>query len=128
MANAHQANAAIPRPDVMPVDRKSWARKLHLSNFINCHYQYRDPQRLNGVRTVLIVGPGQGLDTHVHRPDGVTARYWQRQRFWEVGFRGFRVRDLKRRFSHSFRIIDAYRNAEWLPSDNFVLAYSRHAP
>jgi hypothetical protein len=228
MADSHQANAAIPRPDVMPVDREAWARELHLSNFINCYFQYRDLQRLDGIRTVLIVGPGQGLDTHVlkwrgyavktfdidstfapdvigsvhdlsmfgdasfdaviashvlehmavpyldraleelarvarfalvylpvagrhfqlrarmdirgidlstvldlfnflHRPDGVTARYCQKQHFWEVGFRGFRVRDLKRRFSHSFRIIDAYRNTEWLPSYNFVLASSRHA-
>jgi hypothetical protein len=44
-----------------------------------------------------------------------------RQHFWEVGMRGFRVRDLCRRFSAHFEIIKHYRNRDWLPSYNFVL-------
>jgi SAM-dependent methyltransferase len=51
----------------MPVDRASWAKELHLSNFVNTYYQYRDLSRLAGVHRVLIVGPGQGLDTQVLR-------------------------------------------------------------
>jgi hypothetical protein len=49
----------------MPVDRAAWKRELHRSNFVNAFYQYRDLQACPGVQTVLIVGPGQGLDTHV---------------------------------------------------------------
>jgi hypothetical protein len=55
----------IPPPDVMPVDRDAWAGQLNLSNFINTYYQYRDLQSCGDVRSVLIVGPGQGLDTQV---------------------------------------------------------------
>ena len=59
--------STIPSPDVMPVDRDRWGRELHLSNFVNAYYQYRDLQSLPDCRTVLIVGPGQGLDTQVFR-------------------------------------------------------------
>ena len=56
-----------PAPAVMPVDRSAWAKELHLSNFVNTYSQYRDLQGLPNVQRVLIVGPGQGLDTHVLR-------------------------------------------------------------
>lgn len=52
-------------PDVMPIDREEWRRQLNLSNFINTYYQYRDLQALAGVKRVLIVGPGQGLEKEV---------------------------------------------------------------
>jgi SAM-dependent methyltransferase len=55
----------IPAPDVMPIDRHAWSVQLNLSNFVNTYYQFRDLQSLKDVRSVLIVGPGQGLDTHV---------------------------------------------------------------
>jgi hypothetical protein len=58
---------AAPDPGVMPVDRAAWAQQLDLSNFLNCYYEYRDLQRCAGVRSVLIVGPGQGLDREVLR-------------------------------------------------------------
>ena len=58
-------NAA--EPAVMPCDREAWAKQLHLSNFVNTYYQFRDLGQLADVRRVLIVGPGQGLDTHVLR-------------------------------------------------------------
>jgi hypothetical protein len=35
--------------------------------------------------------------------------------------RGFRVRDLKRRMSAYFDVLDVYRNRDWNPSLNFVL-------
>jgi len=55
----------IPPPSVMPVDRKEWAGQLNLSNFINTYYQYRDLHLCGDVKKVLIIGPGQGLDTQI---------------------------------------------------------------
>jgi SAM-dependent methyltransferase len=212
----------------MPVDRESWFRQLDLSNFVNAYYQFRDLSRIESCRRVLIVGPGQGLQTEVlkwrgyqvttldidetfkpdiigsvhdmnmfkdkefdaviashvlehlavayldrslgelarvaahaliylpvagrhmqarlqpgfkgidvsvvldvfnylHRPDGVHARYCGGQHFWEVGMRGFRVKDLKRRMSPHFQVVDVYRNRDWNPSVNFVLRSKRAA-
>jgi SAM-dependent methyltransferase len=212
----------LPDPAVMPVDRDTWMRQLHLSNFVNAYYQFRDLQRFDACRRVLIVGPGQGLQTAVlqwrgytvvtldidetfkpdvlgsvhdmhmftdrefdvviashvlehlppryldtalaelarvasgalvylpvagrhvqtrvqpgfrdvdlcvildifnyfHRPDGETPRYCQRQHYWEVGMRGFRVRDLKARMGTHFELLEVYRNRDWNPSMNFVL-------
>lgn len=209
-------------PSAMPVNRQEWLKELHLCNFVNAYYQYRDVGGLDSVRKVLLVGPGQGLDpvilrwrgydvttfdidevfrpdvtgsvhdlsrfengsfdaviaSHVlehmavpyfdnaldeiarigryaliylpvagrhaqiriipgfhgfdwswigdlfnvfHRPDGITPRYCQRQHFWEVGYRGFRKRELIARFSRVFDVISCYRNRDWLPSLNFVL-------
>lgn len=212
-----------PRPDVMPIDREAWRKELHLSNFVNSYYQYRDVSQWVGAdASVLIIGPGQGLDaailkwrgyrittfdidatfepdaigschdmpmfasgefdvviaSHVlehlplpfldaalreiarvgrhaifylpvagrhtalrlmpgfkgwdwsaildlrrfwERPDGVNARYCGGQHYWEVGYRGFRVADLLRRFSRSYQVLASYRNKDWLPSHNFVL-------
>jgi SAM-dependent methyltransferase len=216
-----------PAPAVMPVDREAWRRELHLSNFVNTYYQYRDLQRVQPCRSVLIVGPGQGLDTHVlkwrgyeittfdidpvfnpdwigsvhdmhmfadrqfdaviashvlehlpepylnpalaelarvaayalvylpvagrhsqvrflpgvkgidwsvvldlfnyfERPNG-EAKYCQQQHYWEVGRPGYRVRDLKRRFSTFFEILDHYRNRDWTPSYNFVFRSRKHS-
>jgi Methyltransferase domain len=213
---------STPVPDVMPVDRIAWSKELHLSNFVNTYYQYRDLQLCRDVKHILIIGPGQGLDTQVlrwrrykittfdidstfrpdvlgsvhdmrmftakqfdaviashvlehlalpyldtslqeiarisryaliylplsgrhfqlrlkgdvkgfdtsfffdlfnyfHKPDGVTARYCQQQHFWEVGMRGFRVKDLNRRFSVFFKLLRTYRNRDWYSSQNFVL-------
>ncbi len=56
-----------------------------------------------------------------HRPDGVSPRYCGGQHFWEIGMRGFRVRDLVKRFSRFFELHKAYRNRDWTPSHNFVL-------
>jgi hypothetical protein len=55
----------IPIPERMPIDRERWAKDLHLSNFVNSYYQYRDLRRLRDCKKVLIVGPGQGLDACV---------------------------------------------------------------
>jgi SAM-dependent methyltransferase len=56
------------------------------------------------------------------RPDGRSLRYCEGQHYWEVGRPGFRVRELKRRFEQHFTVISCYRNRDWLPSFNFVLA------
>ena len=215
--------ADSPRPDVMPIDREAWGKELHLSNFVNSYYQYRDVTKWVGANpSVLIIGPGQGLDTEVlkwrgcrvttfdidetfrpdvigschemsmfgnaqfdvviashvlehlplpyldlalaeiarvgrhaifylpvagrhtllrfvpgfkgidwalvfdackfwERPDGVSAKYCAGQHYWEIGYRGFRLNDLRERFSPRFDLLDSYRNKDWLPSHNFVL-------
>jgi len=59
---------------------------------------------------------------YFERPDGTTLRYCAGQHYWEVGRRGFRVKDLERRFGQYFRVMKAYRNYDWLPSFNFILA------
>jgi len=212
----------VPEPTVMPVDREVWARQLGLCNFVNSYYQYRDLQSCPNCRKVLIVGPGQGLDTQVlrwrgydvatfdiddtfkpdylgsvhdmrmfgdrqfdaviashvlehlalpylepalieiariathalvylpvagrhvqarvqpgfkgwdwslvvdlfnyrHRPSGIEPRYSGGQHFWEVGYRGFRLRDVRARLERHFEIVNVYRNYDWNPSLNFVL-------
>ncbi len=215
------AMSSAPSPTVMPVDRKAWFGELHLSNFVNSYYQFRDVQSLPNCRRVLIIGPGQGLvpevlkwrgyqvttfdidetfnpdivgsvhdlsvfrdrqfdaviashvlehlpetylDTalkelarvaryailylpvhgrHLHlrfigiknidwsfildlfnpleKPDGVTPRYMAKQHFWEIGMRGFRTKDMVKRFSNGFEVLSFYRNRDWLPSMNFIL-------
>jgi 2-polyprenyl-3-methyl-5-hydroxy-6-metoxy-1,4-benzoquinol methylase len=56
----------LPRPAVMPVDREAWRKELHLCNFVNSYYQFRDVAKWVGsTPTVLIIGPGQGLDTEI---------------------------------------------------------------
>lgn len=217
----------VPRPHVMPVDSADWKRRLSLSNFINAYYAYRDISNLSQGGRVLIIGPGQGLDTailkwreydvttldidstfdpdfvasahemgmfgdaqfdvvavshvlehipvpfldktlleisrvgryalvylpvagrhsqirwkagfggidwsmifdlfnYLHKPDGITPRYCSGQHYWELGMRGYRKSDLKKRFEHSFEILSTYRNRDWNPSFNFILKSKRH--
>jgi hypothetical protein len=59
--------STVPEPAVMPGDREAWGRELHLSNFINSYYEYRDLRSLPSCRSVLVIGPGQGLDVQVLR-------------------------------------------------------------
>jgi hypothetical protein len=213
---------SVPTPDVMPIDRKAWAGELNLSNFVNTYHQFRDLRACGDLRKVLIVGPGQGLDTQVlrwrgyevvtldiddtfkpdvigsvhdmfmfgdgqfdaviashvlehlavpyldvclrelarvgkysiiylpvagrhfqlrllmdlkgidlsltfdlfnyfHRPDGITPRYCQGQHFWEIGYKGYRVKDIRRRMSKFFEVLSISRNKTWNLSMNFVL-------
>ena len=215
-------NSSTPPPTLMPVDRVEWAKQLNLSNFVNSYYQYRDLQSFDTCSKVLIIGPGQGLDTQILRwrgyevntfdidetfrpdfigsvhdlsrfrdqeydaiiashvlehlpvtyldtalkeisrvgrnaliylpvhgkhiqfrlipgfkgldltlifdffnyfkkPDGIVPRYMAGMHYWEVGMRGWRVRDLEARLSRYFKIQASYRNKDWLPSYNFVL-------
>jgi len=60
-------DSRAPAPAPMPVEREQWRDELNLSNFVNTYCQYRDLRRLPECRRVLIVGPGQGLDTQVLR-------------------------------------------------------------
>lgn len=219
-------NNDIPAPSVMPVDREKWRDQLHLSNFVNSYHQYRDLQLCGNAEKLLIIGPGQGLDTQVfkwrkyqvttfdidasfgpdivgsvhnlsvfndasfdvviashvlehlpvpyldgslrelsrvgkysiiylpvagrhfqfrlqldakcidlsfildiynrfHKPDGITPKYCGGQHYWEVGYRGFRVKDLQERILQFFEIISLYRNQNWNPSVNLILR-SKH--
>lgn len=219
---AERVDMKSAKPGPMPLDREAWRKELHLSNFVNAYYEYRDLHSIGGLKRILLVGPGQGLEevvlrwrgydvetfdidetfspqhvgsvhdlsrfasrsfdavvaSHVlehlplpyldpalkeiarvasfaliylpvtgrharvrvtpgfkgldlsmivdvynwfDRPDGVTQRYMSGQHYWEVGRRGFKVRDLVRRFSTSFDVVRSYRNPDWLPSYNFVL-------
>jgi hypothetical protein len=212
-----------PKPTTMPLDTAAWARQLNLSNFVNTYYQYRDLQRLANIRRILVVGPGQGLDTAVLRwrgyevvtfdidttfqpdvigsvhdmkvfsdrefdaviashviehlpmayldealrelarvarfalvylpttgrpvaltlspgfrglrwslifdvynwfkkPDPNRPVFCKAQHYWEIGRRGFSRRKVVRLLSRHFRILDQYRNKDWLLSMNFVLA------
>ncbi|MBI5450726.1 MAG: class I SAM-dependent methyltransferase [Gammaproteobacteria bacterium] len=54
-------------PSVMPVDREQWGQQLHLCNFVNAYYQYEDIQSCGNVKKILIIGPGQGLDTNIFK-------------------------------------------------------------
>lgn len=51
----------IPVPDVLPVDREAWAEEIYLSNFVNAAYLYTDLKKLPTVKSLLEIGPGQGL-------------------------------------------------------------------
>jgi hypothetical protein len=51
----------------MPGDRVAWRAQIHRSNFINTYRQYTDIRSCGDVRTILVIGPGQGLDTAVLR-------------------------------------------------------------
>jgi hypothetical protein len=51
----------------MSLDRAAWRRQLHLSNFVNAAYQFRDVESLAAGNKLLIIGPGQGLDTALFR-------------------------------------------------------------
>ena len=61
------------------------------------------------------------------RPELTTPRYMSGQHYWEVGLKGFSVRDLIRRMEAHFVLLGTYRNKDWLPSQNFVLR-SRRGP
>jgi hypothetical protein len=85
---------------------------------------------VHGRHAQLRVIPGfKGLDlslvmdifNYAERPDGLTPRYMQGQHYWEVGMRGFRVRDIVERLSRHFEVLKVYRNRDWLPSQNFVV-------
>ena len=56
-----------PAPHVTPVNREVWFRQLNLSNFVNASYQLRDLQTCGDIASILVIGPGQGLDTAVFR-------------------------------------------------------------
>lgn len=61
------------------------------------------------------------LYNYLETPTGTEHLYCQGQHYWELGYRGFKVKDLAARFSKFFKIIRHYRNRDWNCSYNFVL-------
>ena len=64
---AQPRDADGPKPDKMPVDMDQWASQLHISNFANAFAQYRDVTSLGDVSRILVIGPGQGLDSAIFK-------------------------------------------------------------
>ncbi len=60
------------------------------------------------------------------RPSRSKPLYMDGQHYWEIGLKGFKVRDLLRRMEACFEVLRTYRNKDWLPSQNFVLRSKRH--
>lgn len=60
------------------------------------------------------------------RPTGESPDHGEGNHFWEVGMRGFRVRDVERRLAGHFDVLSRYRHPDWSPSYNFVLRSRRH--
>lgn len=92
----------------------------HALVYLPVHGRHAQVRVLPGVRGLdfsLVLDVFNWLE----KPDGITPRYMRGQHFWEVGMRGFSVRQLKTRFSRCFAVVSAYRNRDWLPSQNFVL-------
>lgn len=124
--------STVPKPDVMPVDRAAWARELHLSNFINSYYEYRDLQSFPDCRSVLIVGPGQGLDVQILRWRGYAVQTFDIDATFGPDHQGS-VHDLSRFAQAQFDAVIASHVLEHLaePYLNTALAeiarVSRHA-
>ena len=81
------------------------------------HSQIRIAPGFKGVDLTAIFD----LFSLLEKPDGITPKYCGGQHFWEVGYRGFRVKDLINRFNKHFQVVNHYRNKDWNPSYNFVL-------
>lgn len=113
----------VPTPTVMPVDRHRWARELHLSNFVNTYYEYRDLQSLPDCRRVLIIGPGQGLDVQVLKWRGYDIETFDIDDTFKPDHQGS-VHDLRLFASGSFDAIVASHVLEHLaePYLNIALA------
>ncbi|GMW06404.1 MAG: hypothetical protein AMXMBFR8_12010 [Nevskiales bacterium] len=91
---------------------------------------------VHGVHTQIRVAPGlPKLDFSINidftnflrAPSGDTPAYMDGQHYWEIGMRGFRVKDVRKRMSQFFDVLSDYRNQDWLPSHNFVLKSRRSA-
>jgi hypothetical protein len=105
--------ASVPSPTTMPVDRAEWGKQLNLSNFVNSYYQYRDLQLLEGCRRILIVGPGQGLDTAILKWHGYDVQTYDIDETFSPDFVGS-VHDLGIFSNHQFDVVSVSHVLEHL--------------
>ena len=81
------------------------------------HAQISLKPNIRGKHLGLIVD----LFSYWERPKGDQLNYRFGLHYWEVGYKGFRVKDLIKRLENNFNILQRYRNRDWIPSYNFVL-------
>jgi hypothetical protein len=55
------------------------------------------------------------------KPDNTKPKFMSGQHYWEVGIKDVNKKFIVEKLSRYFRIIDSYRNHDWLPSVNFLL-------
>jgi SAM-dependent methyltransferase len=104
---------SIPVPTVMPVDRGQWGQQLHLCNFINAYYQYQDLSLCGCVKKILVIGPGQGLDTHIFKWRGYEVTTLDIDETFNPDVIGS-AHDLSRFEDHSFDVVIASHVLEHL--------------
>lgn len=64
---------------------------------------------------------GVDLYNYFDRPVRDVRKYMSGQHYWEIGARGYRVRDVRQRLERHFTVRRSYRNPDWPISWNFVL-------
>lgn len=113
---------AVPYLDEALAELARVAR--HAIIYLPVHGRHLQLRVLPGFKD-LDLSLNMDLFNYLHKPDGKTARYSAGQHFWELGMRGFRMRDVLRRFEQRFEVIREYRNPDWPISHNFVLRSRR---
>jgi hypothetical protein len=98
----------------MTLDRERWVRELPLSTFINAYYQCRDVESLPDCRSVLVVGPGQGLVVPVLHWRGYTVDTFDIDATFKPDHVGS-AHDLSRFTARQFDAIIASHVLEHLP-------------
>ena len=101
-------------PGPMPRDRDDWLGRLDLSNFVNSYYQFRDISRLVKSGRILVVGPGQGLDTAVLKWRGYEVTTFDIDNTFRPDVLGS-IHDLSNFADQSFDFITASHVLEHLP-------------
>jgi len=101
-------------PGPMPRDRDEWRERLDLSNFVNSYYQFRDISRLVKSGRILVVGPGQGLDTAVLKWRGYEVTTFDIDNTFRPDVLGS-IHDLSNFADQSFDFITASHVLEHLP-------------
>jgi len=102
------------QPGPMPRDRDEWLGRLDLSNFVNSYYQFRDISRLVKSGRILVVGPGQGLDTAVLKWRGYEVTTFDIDNTFRPDVQGS-IHDLSNFADQSFDFITASHVLEHLP-------------
>ncbi|QWD00753.1 class I SAM-dependent methyltransferase [Polynucleobacter paneuropaeus] len=104
----------IPKPSVMPIDRQEWFKRLDLCNFINAYYQFADLQKCGDVKKILIIGPGQGLDTLIFKWRNYSVTTLDIDETFNPDLIGS-AHDLSMFNDHSFDVVIASHVLEHLP-------------